>query len=429
MKRICLISLALLCLGAGRYSLAQFTPISASHLNVGGQPIANGKALLTPVDANGQAIPFVQGGGGLNSPTAFSCNIVAGALPSCRVPDACLTTPANILYNIEITAPPNFLAYTMKKVVGICGTSPWSLDAYAPPAPTTNVQPIQMSYGTAAAPDPCVSPSEYIRNANGGELYFCVEGHPVLVSTSGGTPGPTGPTGATGATGAQGAQGAKGDTGSTGAAGSAGATGATGATGAAGSANMTGQTPGYAVEAAGDSTATTSFPLDNEQTLTGYITAHKSFRILGSLQIDDGSGHGGGWGGTEGTAPPCSAGKDSIWADATNHAFTACNNGGSAFVVTGTIASGTSALRTSSIASGACATVVTTTATGVVSTDAISWNPNGSITAVTGYTPSISGGLTIAGYPTADAVNWDVCNWTGGSITPGAVTLNWRVVR
>jgi len=101
----------------------------------------------------------------------------------------------------------------------------------------------------------------------------------------------------------------------------------------------------------------------------------------------------------------------------------------SSVTLTQTIASGTSALGTSAIASGACATAVTTTATGVASTDAISWNPNGSIKAVTGYIPSTAGGLTIAGYPTTNAVNWDVCNWTAASITPGAVTLNWRVTR
>lgn len=94
-----------------------------------------------------------------------------------------------------------------------------------------------------------------------------------------------------------------------------------------------------------------------------------------------------------------------------------------------TIASGTSALGTSAIASGACATVVTTTATGTATTDAITWNPNGSIKAVTGYTPSTSGGLTITPYPTSGNVNFDVCNWTASSITPGAVTLNWRVTR
>lgn len=93
------------------------------------------------------------------------------------------------------------------------------------------------------------------------------------------------------------------------------------------------------------------------------------------------------------------------------------------------IASGASALGTSSISSGACATVVTTTATGVVSTDAIVWNPNASIKGVTGYIPASTGGLSIAGYPAADSVNWDVCNWTSLSMTPGAVTLNWRVVR
>lgn len=94
-----------------------------------------------------------------------------------------------------------------------------------------------------------------------------------------------------------------------------------------------------------------------------------------------------------------------------------------------TIASGTSALGTSAISSATCATVVTTTATGAVTTDTIIWNPNGSIKAVTGYIPAIAGGLTIAGYPTVNAVNWDVCNWTSSSITPGAVTLNWKVVR
>lgn len=96
---------------------------------------------------------------------------------------------------------------------------------------------------------------------------------------------------------------------------------------------------------------------------------------------------------------------------------------------TQTIASGTSAMGTSAIASGACATVVTTTATGAASTDAIIWNPNASIKAVTGYTPFTADGLTIAGYPTTNNANWDVCNHTASSITPGAVTLNWRIVR
>jgi hypothetical protein len=96
---------------------------------------------------------------------------------------------------------------------------------------------------------------------------------------------------------------------------------------------------------------------------------------------------------------------------------------------TQTIASGTASLGTGSIPSASCATIITVSATGAASTDSIIWNPNASIKAVTGYTPSTSGGLSIAAYPTGGYVNFDVCNWTSGAIAPGAVTLNWRVVR
>ena len=98
--------------------------------------------------------------------------------------------------------------------------------------------------------------------------------------------------------------------------------------------------------------------------------------------------------------------------------------------LTYTVASGTSALGTSSISSAACATVVTTTATGTATTDVIvNWGFNGDPTAVTGYTASTSGMLTIIAYPTSNNVNFKVCNNTSGSITPGAITLNWRITR
>jgi hypothetical protein len=97
--------------------------------------------------------------------------------------------------------------------------------------------------------------------------------------------------------------------------------------------------------------------------------------------------------------------------------------------ITRTIASGTSALGTSAIASGACATVVTTTATGTATTDTVQFTPNTDISGVTGYAPVTTGGLSIYPYPTANNVNFKVCNATASSITPGAVTLNWRVVR
>lgn len=94
-----------------------------------------------------------------------------------------------------------------------------------------------------------------------------------------------------------------------------------------------------------------------------------------------------------------------------------------------TVASGTSALGTGAITSATCATVVTTTATNTATTDVIWWGFNGDPTAVTGYVPATAGMLTIVAYPSANNVNFKVCNNTSSSVTPGAITLNWRVVR
>ena len=96
---------------------------------------------------------------------------------------------------------------------------------------------------------------------------------------------------------------------------------------------------------------------------------------------------------------------------------------------TGTVASGTAAMGTGAISSGTCASAVTVAATGVATTDIIVYTPNTDPTAVTGYGPSSSGSLYIWAYPTAGDVNFKVCNNTGSSITPSALTLNWRVAR
>lgn len=98
--------------------------------------------------------------------------------------------------------------------------------------------------------------------------------------------------------------------------------------------------------------------------------------------------------------------------------------------LTSTIASGTAALGTSAIASGACATVVTVTATNTATTDVVYFGYNGDPSAVTGYGASATGlVLSIYPYPTANNVNVKVCNSTASSITPGSMTLNWRVLR
>jgi hypothetical protein len=54
---------------------------------------------------------------------------------------------------------------------------------------------------------------------------------------------------------------------------------------------------------------------------------------------------------------------------------------------------------------------------------------NADPTGVTGYAPVTTGMLTIIKYPTSGTVNFKVCNLTSSSITPGAITLNWRVTR
>lgn len=93
------------------------------------------------------------------------------------------------------------------------------------------------------------------------------------------------------------------------------------------------------------------------------------------------------------------------------------------------VASGTAAMGTSAIGSAACATAVTVAGTGILTTDVITASFNGDPTAVTGYVPLTTGMLTIIPYPTSGNVNFKVCNNTGSSITPGAITLNWKVIR
>jgi hypothetical protein len=80
------------------------------------------------------------------------------------------------------------------------------------------------------------------------------------------------------------------------------------------------------------------------------------------------------------------------------------------------------ALPTTAIAANTCTTTATVTMTGLATTSAFSTafatNPN----AVTGW--GASGGLTFTAFPTANTLNWSVCNQTAASITPGALSLN-----
>lgn len=129
---------------------------------------------------------------------------------------------------------------------------------------------------------------------------------------------------------------------------------------------------------------------------------------------------------TSATGLPISTGVSGL---GTGVAAAAAINTGSSGALGVLIARGTSALGTGAITSGTCATVVTTAATNTATTDVVTASFNGDPSAVTGYIPTTAGMLTILVYPTANNVNFKVCNLTASSITPGAITLNWRVAR
>jgi len=229
MKFLYRFALALVCLfGLGQVASAQSTTVTASQIKISGFLIPTGLVTFAPVDINGAPISFADGTGAQNGPKAIACQIVNGAITgaltesgsvsgSCVVPDSSLTTPQNIMYQIQVTDQSTGLrtsgiSYTLHTVVGVSGST-WALDHYGPPAQTTNVSPLESSVGTVL-PSPCVVPSVFTLMASGvlSGFYTCVGGTEVLITngTGSGSVGPMGPTGPTGATGAAGSNGAAG---------------------------------------------------------------------------------------------------------------------------------------------------------------------------------------------------------------------------
>lgn len=127
---------------------------------------------------------------------------------------------------------------------------------------------------------------------------------------------------------------------------------------------------------------------------------------------------------TNGTALPVSTGISGF---GTGVATALAVNTGSVGAVSTIIAQGTITLNTTAVASAACSTAQTATATGALTTDDVDASFNADPTSTTGYTPGAQ--LSIVTYLTANTFNAKVCNNTGNSITPGAVTLNWKVRR
>jgi hypothetical protein len=98
--------------------------------------------------------------------------------------------------------------------------------------------------------------------------------------------------------------------------------------------------------------------------------------------------------------------------------------------LTQTIGSTTVALGTSAIASAACGTAATGTITGAATTDVASWSPNADWSAITGYSAATTGSLILYVWVSAsNTVSAKQCNPTASSITPGAATINVRIVR
>lgn len=87
------------------------------------------------------------------------------------------------------------------------------------------------------------------------------------------------------------------------------------------------------------------------------------------------------------------------------------------------VASGTRALATGAIGAGACSTTDSNiTATGAVSTDRVQFSPNAD--------PGLNAGLlAYSAWAGSNVISFRVCNPSAGSITPGAVSMNWAVTR
>lgn len=90
---------------------------------------------------------------------------------------------------------------------------------------------------------------------------------------------------------------------------------------------------------------------------------------------------------------------------------------------------GTVALATGLLTTGTQATAITITVPGVLATDIVHADFAIDPTAVTGFAPAAGGVLTIVKFCTANTINFVVQNNTAGSITPGAMSLNWKVLR
>lgn len=127
--------------------------------------------------------------------------------------------------------------------------------------------------------------------------------------------------------------------------------------------------------------------------------------------------------------PP--VGRCASWYDnVSNSPQFLCNGSSTPTLVSETIASGSTAMPVAAIAQNACsASATTVVATGILLSDAIIATFATDPTGVLGYGGGTNGGITVSVWPTTNAVNFKLCNQSTLSVTPGAINVNWRVVR
>jgi hypothetical protein len=113
-----------------------------------------------------------------------------------------------------------------------------------------------------------------------------------------------------------------------------------------------------------------------------------------------------------------------------SHAVTQASSDNSTDIATdafvkGTVTKTTWTLGTTAVPANTCTLQTAITVTGLTTSSAISWNPQTDVSATAGFSPS-AGSLYFVAWPTANTINWKVCNASSSSITPGASTT-WNV--
>ena len=212
--------------------------------------------------------------------------------------------------------------------------------------------------------------------------------------------------------------------------------------GSGGGSGISGQTPGYAIEAATATTATGPFPLDDSITTANTITAHKNVQIIGSGTVN-------GFTIPEGAAGTGISATDLLWADSTNHRFTANANNAGAIIFSGVSAAHTSGDCVEFAANGidlVDAGGVCGTSGGGSAFSAITSGTNTTSAMILGSGSSLNvsgsgtnnatsiGGVTVAGTPTSgqvptatsgSAATWQTPSSGGGNYINITSSITW----